>query len=260
MPPSTTGIDPVPLSDLISAFMLLTRLPVGRFARRYEPPDLARCVWAFPVVGLVVNGTAGLVYGLAYKLGMSPLLAAVWTLTASITMTGALHEDGLADTADGFGGGRTAARKMEIMRDSAIGSYGALALLLSTAARVAAIASLDRPLIVMTAMILAGMLGRSGILLLMVVLTPARNDGLGAAMGKPRLMSALLGLALAIAAPVWFLPIRTAAAAVLLGLSAPMLLAKLAQMQIGGHTGDVLGAGEVVTECVVLTVLVCILA
>jgi adenosylcobinamide-GDP ribazoletransferase len=188
---------------------------------------------------------------------MPPLLAAVWTLVASMTMTGALHEDGLADTADGFGGGRTPVRKMEIMRDSAIGSYGALALLLSTAARVAAIASLDRPLIVMTAMIVAGMLGRGGILLLMSVLTPARNDGLGAAMGKPLVMSAVLGLALAVAVSVSFLPIRTSAAAVLLGTSAPLLLAKLAQRQIGGYTGDVLGAGEVVTECVVLTVLAC---
>jgi adenosylcobinamide-GDP ribazoletransferase len=257
MPPSTTGIDRMPLTDLISAFMLLTRLPVGPFARRGGPPDLARCVWAFPVVGLVVNGAAGLVYGLAHTLGMPPLLAAVWTLVASMTMTGALHEDGLADTADGFGGGRTPVRKMEIMRDSAIGSYGALALLLSTAARVAAIASLDRPLIVMTAMIVAGMLGRGGILLLMSVLTPARNDGLGAAMGKPLVMSAVLGLALAVVVSVSFLPIRTSAAAVLLGTSAPLLLAKLAQRQIGGYTGDVLGAGEVVTECVVLTVLAC---
>ncbi|HEY1413869.1 MAG TPA: adenosylcobinamide-GDP ribazoletransferase, partial [Rhodopila sp.] len=234
MPPSTTGIDPVPLTDLISAFMLLTRLPAGRFAHRFEPPNLARCVWAFPVVGLVVNGTVGLVYWLVRTLGMPPLLAAVWTVAASITMTGALHEDGLADTADGFGGGRTAARKLEIMRDSAIGSYGALALLLSTAVRVAAIASLDRPPMVMAALVSAGMLGRSGILLLMLVLAPARSDGLGASMGKPRAMGAVLGFGLAIGASVSLLAIRTAAAAVLLGLSAPVLLSKLAQMQIGG--------------------------
>jgi adenosylcobinamide-GDP ribazoletransferase len=257
MPPSIIGIDPVPLTDLISAFMLLTRLPVGRFARFGGPPDLARCVWAFPVVGLVVNGTAGLVYWLAHKLGMSPLLSAVWTLAASMIMTGALHEDGLADTADGFGGGRTAVRKMEIMRDSSIGSYGALALLLSTIARVAAIASLDRPLIVMTGMILAGTLGRSGIVLLLLVLSPARKDGLGASMGTPRTVSAVLGLVLAVAGSVSFLPIRIAAAAVLCGVGAALLLARLAQVQVGGYTGDVLGAGEIVTECAVLTVLAC---
>jgi adenosylcobinamide-GDP ribazoletransferase len=91
----------------------------------------------------------------------------------------------------------------------------------------------------------------------MSVLTPARNDGLGAAMGKPLVMSAVLGLALPVVVSVSFLPIRTSAAAVLVGTSAPLLLAKLAQRQIGGYTGDVLGAGEVVTECVVLTVLAC---
>jgi adenosylcobinamide-GDP ribazoletransferase len=243
------------LTDLVSAFMLLTRLPVARFAGRDGPPDLARCVWAFPVVGFAVNGTGGLVYWLAHKVGMTPPLAAVWSLVAVIAVTGAFHEDGLADTADGFGGGATPAQKMAIMRDSRIGSYGAVALLLSVGVRVAAIAALAQPGIVMTAMILAGVSGRSGMLLPLLVLSPARVDGMGASVGKPRMPSAALALGLAIGASFLWLPVRLGIVAVVLGFGCSLAVAKLADRQIGGHTGDVLGASEVLTECVVLTVI-----
>jgi adenosylcobinamide-GDP ribazoletransferase len=243
------------LADLLSAFMLLTRLPVARFTRFGGPPDLSRCVWAFPMVGLVVNGIGGLIYCLAHTLGMPPPLAAVWTLAATIILTGAFHEDGLADTADGFGGGTTPAHKMAIMRDSRIGSYGAVTLILSVAVRVAAIAVLNRSETVMLAMVAAGMLGRSGILLLPLVLAPARDSGMGAAMGKPGLASTAMALALATVAAFLSLHALPATAAVALGFGASLALAKLAHAQVGGHTGDVLGATEVVIECVVLTVI-----
>jgi adenosylcobinamide-GDP ribazoletransferase len=254
--PSIIGPDPLLIGDLVTAFMLLTRLPIARFARFGGPPDLARCVWAFPLVGLAVNGMGGLVYWLAHTVGMPPLLAAAWTLAATMIVTGAFHEDGLADTADGFGGGSTRARKLEIMRDSRIGSYGALALLLSVVVRVAAIAALDRPGIVAIAMILAGMLGRSGMPLLLLLLPPARDDGMAAAMGKPRTETVALGLGLAMVAAFLSLPGLPATEVVALGFSSSLVLARLAHMQIGGHTGDLLGASEVITECVVLTVMV----
>jgi adenosylcobinamide-GDP ribazoletransferase len=241
------------LTDLLTAFMLLTRLPVARFARPGVPPDLARCIWAFPIVGLAVGTVGGLVYWLAHRFGMPPLVAAAWTLGATLITTGAFHEDGLADTADGFGGGATPARKMEIMRDSGIGSYGALGLFLSLILRVSAIAALDRPRLVLTAMILAGMLGRSGILVFLLALRPARDDGMGASMANPPAWSAALGVGLAIAAPLLSLPVLPAIAAVILGLGSCLAVAGLAYKQIGGHTGDVLGAGEVISECVVLT-------
>lgn len=243
------------LTDLAAAFTLLTRLPVARFARSDKPPDLARCVWAFPIVGLVVNGMGGLVYWLAHKVGMPPLLAAAWTLAATMILTGGLHEDGLADTADGFGGGGTPARKMAIMRDSRIGSYGALALLLSVVVRVAAISALGRPAIVMTALVLAGMLGRSGILLLLLLLTPARDDGMGASIGQPQTKSVLLGLGLPVLVSFLSLPTLLATVAIVFGFGSSWLVAKLSNRQIGGHTGDVLGACEIATECIVLTVI-----
>jgi adenosylcobinamide-GDP ribazoletransferase len=182
-------------------------------------------------------------------------LAAVWTLAATMILTGAFHEDGLADTADGCGGGTTPSQKMAIMRDSRIGSYGAVALILSVTVRLAAITALDHSDIVMTAMVTAGMLGRSGILLLPLVLVPARDSGMGAAMGKPWVTSTAAGLALATIAAFLSLHTLLAIAAVALGFGASLALAKLAHRQIGGYTGDILGATEVVIECVVLTVI-----
>nr|WP_294518643.1 adenosylcobinamide-GDP ribazoletransferase [uncultured Rhodopila sp.] len=241
------------LSDLTTAFMLLTRLPVGRFARPGVAPEMARCVWAFPVVGLVVNLAAALAYRLGREAGLPPLLAATWTLVAVALMTGALHEDGLADTADGFGGGATPARKLEIMRDSRIGSYGALAVLLSVVLRVSAIAALGQPGAVAVGLILAGMLGRSGMILLLVLLRPARADGLGASVARPPFWSVAAGLGLSVAASFALLPVRPALAAVVLGAGASLVLARMAVVRIGGYTGDVLGATEMVTGCVVLT-------
>nr|WP_294563325.1 adenosylcobinamide-GDP ribazoletransferase [uncultured Rhodopila sp.] len=237
-------------SDLAAAFMLLTRLPVPGSA---GAPDVARCVWAFPVVGLVVNLAAGLVYRLGYEAGLPPLLAAAWTVAAALAMTGAFHEDGLADTADGFGGGGSRERKLEIMRDSRIGSFGALALLLSVLVRVAAISALARPGVVAAALVAAGMLGRSGMVLLVIAIRPARADGMGASMGGLRVGPAAAGLGMAVAASFALLPARPAAAVVLLSVAVSLGMAKLAAAQIGGYTGDVLGACEVATECVVLT-------
>jgi adenosylcobinamide-GDP ribazoletransferase len=245
------------LTDLVSVFMLLTRLPVARFARLGGPPDLARCIWAFPIVGLAVNGTGGLVYWLARAVSMPPLLAAAWTLAATMIITGAFHEDGLADTADGFGGGTTPAQKLEIMRDSRIGTYGATALLLSLIIRTVAIAALNQPTVVLTAMILAGTLGRGAMILPLLVLSPARADGMGVSVGRPRAISAVVGLGLAMIEPYAFLPALPATALVVLGFGITWVLAGIARQQIGGNTGDILGATEVVTECVALTAMAC---
>jgi adenosylcobinamide-GDP ribazoletransferase len=245
------------LKDLTAACGLLTRLPVGRSG---EPVDLASCVWAFPVVGGAVNAVGGLTYWLAHWFGASAMLAAVWALAVTMLATGALHDDGLADTADGFGGGASPERKLEIMRDSHIGCYGALALLLSVLVRVAAISAIGEPSHVMVAFCLAGMLGRGGILMLLLTLSPAREDGMGAAMGETRVGRAAIGIALAVVACLMAVGVKQAIAIVVFGFGVSLAMARLARVQIGGYTGDVLGAGEVVTECAVLTMAACGLA
>ncbi|MBO6957023.1 MAG: adenosylcobinamide-GDP ribazoletransferase, partial [Rhizobiales bacterium] len=118
--------------DFYRTLRFATRLPLPELAREVEDPIVSadRFAPAFATSGVVVGGLGGLIAILAVTVGVTPLLAALIATTAMVLVTGALHEDGLADCADGFGGGRDRDRKLEIMRDSAIGTYGVLALIL----------------------------------------------------------------------------------------------------------------------------------
>ncbi len=234
-------------NELATAFALLTRLPVGRFASA-EP---ARAVWAYPLAGGVVGAIGAAVMAMARAAGMPPALAAIWALAALLLATGALHEDGLADTADAFGGGRDRARKLEIMRDSRIGSFGALALLVTTALRIAAVAALPSGVV----LIATGALGRAALLLPLAMLPAARADGLGASLRRVQAGRIALGAALGGGAAF---AVLAPGPAVLACLSAALVggaMTWLARRQIGGYTGDVLGATSVLAECVVLSVL-----
>ncbi len=111
------------IRDLRTATAFMTRLPVGA----PEGGDLAAACWAFPVAGLLIGAIAGGLLAAAWTFGAPPLVAALLALAAMAALTGALHEDGLADTADGLGGG-SPERKLEIMRDSRVGAFGVLAL------------------------------------------------------------------------------------------------------------------------------------
>jgi adenosylcobinamide-GDP ribazoletransferase len=241
--------------ELASAFMLLTRLPVGWIAGERAADRLAEAAWAFPLVGVVIGGIGGAVYWGCAALRMPPAVATVWTLAAMLLVTGALHEDGLADSADGIGGGRTLERKLEIMRDSRIGVFGAIALMLSLAARGTALAVLTDPERVTVALIVAAALGRGAIAVLLLVLRPARVDGMASRLGScpPGATAAAVGIAavvcFALLSPSTALEVSLAAMATALGV------AWLAYRQVGGYTGDLLGAASVVTECVVLGLL-----
>ncbi len=243
------------LADLLAATQLLTRLPVGWIGTTGERPALTRIVWAYPVVGAVVGVIGGGVYWIAHAIGCPPEIAAIWSLAALVLATGALHEDGLADTADGFGGGATRERKLEIMRDSRTGSYGVIALVLSLGLRAAAIALLATPVEVMASLVVAGALGRAVPVALLMVLPPARADGLAAQSGRPDQAAATAGIGLGPIAAVVLLPTGPALLSILAAGLACAAVAWLARRQIGGQTGDVLGAGEQLAECLVLTAL-----
>ena len=229
--------------EFLAALMLLTRLPVARLLPTC--PAAAECVWAYPLVGVVVGGVGAAVLELASATGLSPALAAVLALAATALTTGALHEDGLADTADGFGGGRTREAKLAIMRDSRIGSYGALALGVTFALRAIALATATRPAM---ALIVASMLGRAAMLLPLVLLSPARQDGFAAAFRQRRRGALVVGLLLVV--PIAALQSVSAGAALLAG----GFIAWLTARQVGGYTGDVLGAAEQLAECAALIV------
>jgi adenosylcobinamide-GDP ribazoletransferase len=242
------------VTELAAAFGLLTRLPIGRLLSG-TAPNHADCVWAYPVVGLAVSALGGAAFYAADALGMPASLAAVWSLAALVLSTGGLHEDGLADTADGFGGGSTRERKLEILRDSRIGSYGAIALILSLGLRAAAIAAIATPHAAMTAMVVAGALGRAAMIGLLLALKPARPDGMAASLGYIPHAPAFAGLAIALLTTMVLLAPHGSMIAIVLAFAGTSAMAVLAWRQIRGYTGDVLGATEITVECLVLTAL-----
>jgi adenosylcobinamide-GDP ribazoletransferase len=225
------------------ALMLLTRLPAGRLA---EPaPSLAAARWAYPLVGLVTGGLAAAAHAGALALGFGPLVAALLALTVAALATGALHLDGLADFADGMGGGRDRAHCLEIMRDSRIGSYGVIALVLALALAAAGLAEVPAGA-APAVLLLAATSSRLAMLVVLDRLPPARPDGLGrgAAGAAPR---AWVPGAVAVALlSLWTGPAAIPALAAMAVAAAAA--ARLALRRIGGQTGDVLGATQVLAE------------
>ncbi len=241
--------------DLGICLQFYSRLPVP--AGAWTMADLARALRLAPLAGAVIGliGAVTLFVGAAV-LGLPNPIAATLAIAASILATGGLHEDGLADVADGFGGGPTAARKLEIMKDSRIGSFGALALILSVVIKVGAVAY-----IVLqhgyagggVALIAAGAASRGFGLVPLALLPAARPSGLGQAAG--RLPKAAFATALLLATVIGLAPMLQGGMAPwrpVLGCfcaaAAALGMAWLAKRQIGGQTGDVAGAAQQLCE------------
>ncbi|WP_130730378.1 adenosylcobinamide-GDP ribazoletransferase [Komagataeibacter xylinus] len=241
-------------ADLVCGLGLLTRLPTGWLARDGLPYSMTRSIWCWPLIGAAINALVALAYGVGLRLGLAPLPAAGWCVGGLLLLCGGLHEDGLADMADGCGGGRDRARKLEIMRDSRVGSYGVMALVVALLVRITALAAMPGPVALM-ALPVAGALARAAMAGVLWRLPPARRDGLASTMDHlPRAaLVACLGLAGALAALL--LPGWRALAACGVAMLASVVMCRLACWQLGGQTGDVLGATAVVTECAVLTAL-----
>ena len=241
------------VADLRIAASFVTTIPV---ASQQPAGDgaIARATWALPVAGLLVGLAGALTYKIAIRFGLTPSLAALLALATTALITGALHEDGLADTADGLGGGRTRERKLEIMRDSRIGTYGVCALILSFGLRWSALAAIADPWAVMLALCAAHTASRAGVPAFMSLVPPARPDGLSAGAGAPPGRSVAIAFTLGTLVLVLALgPGKALAGMVLLSL-AGLMLARLAIRQIGGQTGDILGAFEQTGEILILLV------
>lgn len=241
------------------ALQFLTRLPV---APDYSPEGLAASPRYYPAVGLVVGGIAALVFAGAAAI-WPPAVAAVLALGASALVTGGLHEDGLSDTCDGLGGGRSRDRILEIMRDSRIGSYGALGLVLVTLGKLAALLALP-PEAAPWALVAAHAGGRASMLWAMQVLPYARPQGAGSGVTDPldpegRLIAGAT-LALAVLPLLFVLPVS---ALILGGLGLALghiALRRRMQRALGGWTGDTLGALEQAGELGLLLGLAAFLA
>jgi adenosylcobinamide-GDP ribazoletransferase len=237
--------------ELRVAVGFLTRLPVT-LPTEIPAGALARASWAFPVVGTAVALLGASAYALAAALGLSGLTAALIAIAVTAIVTGGLHEDGLADSADGLLGGRDRAGRLAIMRDSRSGPYGVLALVFSVGLRAAALGAFTDPGRVAAALVAAHAVARGGLPLVLRALDPARPDGLGATAGRPE--AALAWTAAGLGAAIALIALGVTAG--ITGLAAAgvamTLVAGLARHQIGGYTGDVLGAVEQTGEIVML--------
>ncbi len=234
--------------DVPAAFGLLTRLPIRVDFDRASGRGAA-AAWAFPLVGLVVGALAALAGLIAMTIGLPATIAAVFVIAVQTVLTGAMHEDGLADCADGFWGGWTTEQRLRIMKDSHIGAYGVIALVFGMLLRWLAISAVLDMSGGITILIAAAMTSRAAMVSLMTMLPNARDHGLSQSVGRPSrntaFVSAVIALSgcLVLAGP---LTIPMVMATIVIGLG----IGLLAWKKINGQTGDVLGAAQQATEII----------
>ncbi|WP_166416036.1 adenosylcobinamide-GDP ribazoletransferase [Cochlodiniinecator piscidefendens] len=241
------------ISDIPAAIGLLSRLPVPVDMERAQARG-AKAAWAYPVAGAVIGLLTALFGAALVAFDISYSIAAALILGFQIIITGAMHEDGLADSADGLWGGWERTKRLEIMKDSHIGTYGVLALGLSLLIRWSALSLVIASDYGLIALIAVAAISRAPMVAMMAALPNARQGGLSKAVGKPDGTSALIASI-----------IGTGLALILLGFSGfvgfiyitltSLACALIANKKIGGQTGDILGATQQISEITFLVVL-----
>ncbi len=247
-----------PFAEIIGSLSFLTRLPIP-FARTLDMPPLAQSMRFFAVAGACIGGMNGLVLVGLQAINLPPLLAAAITCAFGLMLTGGLHEDGLADSADGLFGGKTREDRLLIMRDSRIGSYGTMALITCLLARAASYeALLALPAFVsISVMAATGAFSRAMVVDMMWATKSARSDGLSVLAGRPGRSAALFAIvtggALVFFAGFTLRP-ESGVVAVLAAAAITGLIRRYAMRQIGGQTGDICGTTQVLAEIVMFAV------
>ncbi len=237
--------------DLPAALGLLTRLPITVDGTRAMDRGAASA-WAYPLVGVVLGVILASATALMLAIGIPSGIVAGLILAGAVVMTGAMHEDGLADSADGLWGGWDKTRRLEIMKDSHIGVYGVCAVALALLLRWLTLVVIISMGAYWVAFIAVGAVSRASMVAVMATLPNARTGGLSQSVGRPAQATAWLALAIAVGFALlcgypWVIVI---AAAFTLGCMA------IARAKIGGQTGDILGATQQVTEITSLIAIV----
>ena len=238
------------MTGLLAAIQFLTRIPI----RLRREPDVAAGVRWFPIVGALIGAAVGgISAGLWYW--VPPLVAAAVAVTLGVLITGAFHEDGLADVADAFAGGTTIERRLEILKDSRHGSYGVAALCGSIVVRIVSLGSIPGPATMFASAVAAHAIARGAAVGLMGAAPLATHRGLGADYGQAAtrgtaITAVLLGLAIGGVAVGWW--VAALAFVVVVSIAVTRWLS---MRKIGGISGDVLGTCEQVAECLCLVVL-----
>jgi adenosylcobinamide-GDP ribazoletransferase len=237
--------------EFLNALRFMTIVPVPSSDAATAPDWLSRCVKYFPAVGIGIGAASAVVLLLAGAI-WGPVIAALLAVATSIVVTGALHEDGLADTADGFGGGRSVEKRLAIMKDSRIGAYGALALAFGVALRVTAMA--EMPLWSGAAALIAAHAAARITPAFVMNALPYAGDTAAmkvsytdAPVSANDIRLALVVVVCALV-PLAFTSILSVSSGLLLGAALAAAIALWARRLINGYTGDVLGAVEQMFE------------
>lgn len=243
------------LHDIAAALGLLTRVPVAINETRAMKRS-AVATWAYPIVGFFIGGLSLFVFTVATLIGLPPIVSVILVVAFNIIVTGGMHQDGLADSADGLWGGWTVERRLAIMKDSNIGVYGVCAISLSLFLYVVTLDALAWHPVMALALFGAAALSRAMMVVLMYVLPNARGGGLSQSVGRPpawAMWSAfassfggtiIIGLLIG---HIW-----AAVLAVVLAGCATVSCAAIAHRKIKGQTGDILGATQQICELTIL--------
>lgn len=242
---SKSDVPLVLASDIPASLGVLSRIPV-KVNQEAAQSRGASAAWAYPIVGAIIGLAAVIAGSISLFLGLPDILISAVLLTTLIMLSGAMHEDGLADTFDGLWGGFTRERRLEIMKDSHIGAYGVLALSVSVLTRFGLILALVQHGHIW-ALIAVGALSRVPMVLLIARLPPARDFGLSHSVGQPRIETALIAALIGLA--IGFVLIGGSMLhGVVLASLAVGALAYVALKKIDGQTGDILGASQQLSE------------
>ncbi len=239
--------------DFFAAVMLFTRIPINWNFFSNKPPNLTRAAWSFPLIGFLIGILSGIFGDLCVFVDMPIFLSCVIAITISVMVTGAFHEDGLADMADGFGAGGSPEKIDRIMHDSRLGTYGTTALILGFLIRLGLVMSLaELGYSIMIILAFGFATGKLSVILLRSFANSSIFSKTGSIIEKVSVKN------LIIATVIWFVPIALVFPfigilfGIFLALAVLVLISEISKQKIGGLTGDVLGATAFLTELVFL--------
>ena len=239
--------------DLLVSLMLLTRFPVAKYRKEQNPPNLTRAQWAFPLVGALVGFITIFIANALNYIGFNETTSSVVGVMTALLVIGAFHENGLAKVLDGFGGGAEKKQKLEIMKEGRLGTYGTLGLIISTLLKVSLITELLNTPGCFLLVMCSFSLGRTSIVILRRSSIVASGETSTTLVGKASFTQTLLAI---LFGTIWIIPISFSLVLIVtfVMLMLTLGLRFLALRQIGGVSGDVLGASVQIVEISVLAI------
>lgn len=237
----------------VEGLRFYTRLPTPQNIYSGDRLNLQSIAWSLPIVGIIIGLSGSSILLLSFALGLSPIISSILAIATLIVVTGGLHEDGLADFIDCLNG-KTIDHRLAIMRDSRIGAFGALALFITLVLRIAVLTNLVEKSLLGALLVILVMspLSRVAGLMPLIYLKPVRQDGVAAKAVAPTLQIFIYLLVamtfFGFLPTIWLGHPMNAIFATLAALTGAVVIQWHAKQQLGGYTGDVLGAAQQLAE------------